>query len=383
MKLVMKFITSLGIALVFLLCCCSENKTELVKEVAKEESNTHTYDDLDHFQMGEIHFVNLNLEDSLRKLTHNYQNICAETSLKPLDISTVVLLTSNTKQTHSLKGSFEHILAQLCLIYGAEMEISSPGKYTFYATAQGGEYQTLTMPMLQDISELPALAQIFNSTFYYSKTMTLIVVNGQETDLKRFCQFIQNRTNENSTQVKSSTKLLKIPPQELSAELAKKLDNSKNLTQQQIQQLLDELSFIPDADIMTLPSITSRLDDEATVKLTHELELYLGDEKLPYQPHHWVGYKIDLRPSCIGFNIQTDLQYKNQSIDDFDGMKMEPNTKAMVDSRNQIDSSSASNRSMLSNGHFSIIKISPPRARFNYLLLSQTLIDPSGRPLYR
>ncbi len=378
----MKYITSLGFTLAILLSCCSEKKAPVTPEVSKELIDQHSYDNLDHFQMGEIDFIDLNLEDSLQKLISKYKTICSETSLQPLDISTVVLITSNTKQTLSLKGSFEYILAQLCLIYGAEMETNNAGKYTFYATAQGGEHQTLTIPMPQVADQLSELGQIFNSSVYFSSTGSLVVVNGQATNLKRFRKFIENRGLQNSIQIRSSTKLLNIPDGGLNTELSSLLDNSHNLTEDQTQQLLNQISSIPDTDIMTLPSIVSRLGEDADINLTNELELHLENRKLPREAHHWVGYTLHLKADCFGFNIVTDLQYVNQSVGDFDGMKMEVDTRAVIDSRNQIDTYATSNRSNIANGNISIIKIKPQGGKFNYLLLNQTVVDTTGRPIY-
>lgn len=178
-------------------------------------------------------------------------------------------------------------------------------------------------------------------------------------------------------QIKTTTKLLRVPTDKVSEETAKLLENGEHLTDDKVLAMMRELSTINNAEIMTMPTIISRSGASANIEIFREL--VLAENK----SDNWVGLKFKIDSNYSGMKLITNFNLERRQMEgmdslgptDIEGLKYDESTVIQTHK-------TPSKKIKIDSGMTKVIKLNSPansNGTADYMLITQTIIDATGQ----
>ncbi|HEY1123418.1 MAG TPA: hypothetical protein VGE67_17515 [Haloferula sp.] len=380
---------------------------------------THRPDQLKQFYLPDVNIEGLLLRDALAKVQAVYEDVCRESGEVPLSLTFLVPPEATRPLTvktgiRNLDGAI-HLLAAM-----SGLKVSRTGsEYAFTAPKETGEVVKKDFRLPPDFfsdpskkeadpfAEAPVIpdgmsltdhfmaltnkdddliwtdpdepVQLSPAEYFASKGITLDpdtkltrspdgslkLETTSAADRTTIEGLIEVNTSELPLQHKLETKLVYLSP-----DMNWTPPDSLQLNQGEMQLMIRQLMQSKGADVMTTPTITARVGENAKVEIVREFLVPSQTEPGGFESQP-TGAITEFRPSPYGFGHHVDLNYTERIPEGESGT-----ATARVNERTAISDSSFSG-----DGNASMHVQTHPDGSRSVVFVTPTLIDATGRPI--
>ncbi len=355
-------------------------RTKVSTREAPKPSPTHQPDQFRDFMLPEIFISGLTLEAALEKLRTAYEEACRFSGEIPHQLVFKIASDGTEFQLHLKAGNLDSSIRLLGMAAGYRVRRSGaeyifseiddqrrPVHRTFDLTSR--VWHAMDGNPLDHLANLgiqldPSARTHFKMSHTGELQLTLETTN--TADEVKFADYLDIIAQEKSFQSKIEIKTIEIP-----AGSDWSLPETDSLDPQQEQTLLRDLAQRARADLLTMPSVTARNGEEASIELIRELILPVdpADESSGFETHY-PGVVARIQPSPMGFGYQSNLSFRVTEAD------FERAEGPLV-----YDSVSITDHGFAGNASTRLISETREDGSRFLLLFKPTKIDPTGRPL--
>ncbi len=147
--------------------------------------------------------------------------------------------------------------------------------------------------------------------------------------------------------------------------------DDSTMTDSQLQLFMREIAQTRGAELVTIPSMTSRGGQSGKVEMVHEWIVPIDDSELEFDTHN-VGQVMQLQGSPLGFGHDVAFDFTDTTAET-DPETGKPNFNKRIDVKNSGFSNDNSTRF--------VVQTRPDGSRA-VVLVTSTMIDATGRPLH-
>jgi hypothetical protein len=167
-------------------------------------------------------------------------------------------------------------------------------------------------------------------------------------------------------QVKTETKIVEIPVDSSWTPPAE-----TQMTDDQIAMMMRDLAQQKGVELQTLPSVTSRNGQNATVEIVREFIYPIDDSGKAFESRN-VGKVLHMEGNLLGFGHEVDLKFTNTTVG------MDPETgRPAFDNRTDMADKSYS----VDGGTKLVVQTRPDGSR-TLMFLKSRMIDATGQPIH-
>lgn len=354
---------------------------------------THAPERLKEFMLPEVAIDGLTLGEALRKLMGVYEEACKKTGEIPLRL-TFDLPPGSAKKLH-LKLSprnFNSSVQLLATFAGMKVSrnklqyhfepfaderkqvnkaIAVPPDFASVIPNNAGldpdadpfaESESHRMP-IGELIKTSGLTLDPSTQLSLTATGTLNINTTSSADLAMISALVG--VSEMPAQQKFATKVVEIPsgvdwtPPDVS-----------QMTEDQVQLLMRELTQKAGVELMTMPSMTARSGQNGTIEIVRELITPVGESGQEFETHN-LGHVMQIRGDALGFGHEVALNYTDTTGD------VDASTgKANINKRTDMTDSG-----FASDGGARLVVQTRADGSRTLLLVTSTLIDATGRPM--
>jgi hypothetical protein len=347
---------------------------------------THRPEQLKDFMLPEVVIDGLELEPALRKVLAAYQDACRRSGETPLALRFAVPPgTSRKLQLNLGNRSFKTSVQLLATLSG--MKVTRDGleyRFTKIENERRTTQRTLEVPpdfpsALRELrgdppgqAPLPDLLARLGLVLDPSTRMTL-GANGQLTletnssaDAAAVSALVRTLGDQMPTQQKFTAKVI-----ELAADAEWTPPDLSQMDDAQMEQFMRDMARRKGTELMTLPSITARNAESATIEITRELIVPTDDAATTFETYN-VGHVMNLKGSALGFGRDVAFDYSVTAVDNIDPATLKPVIEKQIDVKDAGFSRNGGTRF--------VVQTRPDGARV-IVLVTSSWIDATGRPL--
>lgn len=210
------------------------------------------------------------------------------------------------------------------------------------------------------------------TTLSLNKEQSVLTVNATPSEISRVKQIVDQLYARPVFQVRTSTKIVSVPKsiQTTFNEGKQAIPTKTPLTDGEIQLIMRQLAQIKDCDIVTAPSIVSRNNEMALIEIMRE---HLA-EKEPTPQFKWSGLKLGIRPSVCGFGLENIISYEQRAHPA--GAPTHPGSNF-----NFKHDAKIKELALIPNGQSMFFEINRTEGMINYLVISTSVIDATGKAI--
>ncbi len=352
---------------------------------------THRPESLGQFYLPPVHIDGLPLAAALRKLQTAYEEACRESGETPLRLTFTVPPGHDRPLTVKIgTRTFDAGIRLLAAVSGLNV-VRRGSEFVFEAPVENGDPRTRSFPVPPDFFNAPKSAEDpFNEAATPSKVSpadyfagqgitldpatrlkfspgagTVVIDTTRAADEVAVRGLIDLASSETPLQHKVEARVI-----ELAAGTEWMPTDLAQLDEGQMRDLIHNLAEREAAQVATMPAITTRSGESASIQIGRELIAPVPGRTDEFETH-WLGKNIDLRPVPLGFGHRVDLKFTETTVNPDFGQGAAP-----LDQRTDI-----TNTSFSSDGKAGLhVQIRPDGTR-TVLLVTPTLIDATGRPV--
>ena len=289
---------------------------------------THQVSDLKDFRMADIKLNNLDFEASIKLLKNSYSNICEETNDTTLPLEFKIHKSaSKRKVSVTLHGTFENMLNQLCAIHSIQYkQVGNTFQFSSLKTSvdEIDPVVTVSISLPPDSfnfgpsqQQLKILANSEKLITKWSKPQASLIVSGKQSEVSHLTRIAKSLYHFRPIQAKVGIKIISYDPtsSKLSPILKQSLTQSI-FDEAQTKLLFRNFSKQIGINVNTLPSIVSRINEEASIQLFNEVPtpkspLSLGHE-FKINVHSIKGLSVDMNSSVI-YDYISGMKFEKSS----------------------------------------------------------------------
>ena len=353
---------------------------------------THAPERLKEFMLPEVVIDGLTLGEALRKLMGVYDEACKKTGETPLRL-TFDFPLGNMKKLH-LKLSPRNFNSSVQLLATfAGMKVSrSKLQYRFepFADERKQVSRSLQVPPgfnsslaglnmevdafveteppqmpISEVIKASGLNLDPSTQVYLTDSGALDINSTSSADVAMISALVGTLVNEKPVLQKFTQKVLEIPsgvdwtPPDVS-----------EMTDGQVQLLMREMAQKAGTDLLTMPSVTARNGQSATIEIVRELITPTGESEQEFETHH-LGHVLQVKGDALGFGHEIALNYTNTT-----GEADATTGKANINKRTDI-----TNSSFTADGGTRLVVQTRPDGSRTLLFVTSTTIDATGQPV--
>lgn len=299
--------------------------TKVSEREAVSIKPTHGPQQLKDFFLPPIEIDGLTLGAALQKLKAAYEETCRQTGEVPLSLvfdipagqdgllrvklgarnldASVRMLAAASGLTVRRDGSTYHLEEPADLAGRSRKELSVPPDIAARLLEMGGG--SSSSHDLRALFEAMGLELDQSTRIEYSpSTSTLQIETESAADLTALSGMTDQVIKEVPTQQKLDTKMLEIPAgvDWTAPDLAGQYSDG------QIQLMMREIAQTKGIDLLTLPSITARNGETATIEIIRDLIVPTDDSGEHFETHQ-IGHVMKLGGSLLGLGQRLDMDY--------------------------------------------------------------------------
>lgn len=368
------------------------DRTKAAARDSKSTHYTHSPERLREFMLPAVMVDGLSLDAALRKLMATYKDACQKSGETPLPLNFAIPPGAVRKLTVQLPaGNFKTSVQLLAALSG--MKVSRKDlEYRFEAIENerksvnrdlqvSPDFQDALRKMAGFTSEsaeaanapesieecLAKLGQIDPSTRVSLEASGHLKLETMHTaDAAMIENLAKSFDNLPPTHLQSETKIVELP-----ADSQWTPPDVSQMTNGEIEKLLQDFSRQKGTEVMTLPGVTSRNGQAATIALSPNV-FYPSNEPGKEPERSNVGKVLALEGNFLGFGHDVDVRFSDTSIG------MDPSTgKATLDKRTEM-----TDRTYSSDGGTKLVVQTRPDGSRTVLVFKSATSDASGRPIH-
>ncbi len=357
---------------------------------------THAPERLKEFMLPEVAIDGLTLREALQKLMGAYDDTCKKTGETPLRL-TFDVPSGSTKKLHLKLGprNFSSSVQLLATFSGMSFSRNKL-QYRFEPLPDERKQVNRTLRVPPDFSSIISQGAGLNSDadpftesepprmpigelikaaglsldpstrLSLTASGSLGIDTASSADVAMISALVGTLVSDRPVQQKFNPVVLDIPsglnwtPPDLS-----------QMNDDQVQLLMREMAQKAGVNLMTLPSITARIGQDATIENIREFITPVGESGQQFETHN-LGQVMLIRGDALGFGHQVALNYTD-TTGDLDAATGKPN----INKRTDITDSGYT-----SDGGTRLVVQTRADGSRALLLVTSTMIDATGRPLH-
>ncbi|MGJ8643867.1 MAG: hypothetical protein ACSHX9_10695 [Luteolibacter sp.] len=369
-------------------------KTKVGDRPPPSPAATHSPARLKDFILPTLVIDGLGIEEAMRKLKASYEDTCLKTGEVPINLrfdiprgssakinnrldgknlnSAVKLLATLSGMTVSRKGTeykfalFPDELASTTRMFNVPPDFAHTLDTLGNTRGEEDPFADNTAIVQQPISALLSKfgLELDSSTLIRpTSTGQLVVMSNSASDLAAISQLVDTLSEQKPMQLKFNSKVVELAPG-----VDFELPDTSQMTSDELQIIMRELSQLKGTDLMTLPSMIARNGESGTIEIGREYILPDDNAEGEFETH-FVGNVMHLEGNALGFGQETAINFTSTTAND-------TAKDITIDTQIDVTDSGFTN----DQGTRFVVQENPDGSKA-IVLVTSTLIDATGLPI--
>lgn len=330
---------------------------------------THGPHQLKVFYLPPLDFSGITLKEALEQVRAAYIQTCRESGEEPLAL--VFTLPTGVNPVLTLKTRYRTLESTVHLLAAtSKLAVKRHGTEFRFATPPHGNGRVVRRefdlpPGINAADFLAEIGLVLDAdTRLVSTPGSLVVESANAADLAACGSVALSLAMDPPVSQKLTAKLVQLP-----AGIEWQYGDLSLMTDMDVQATMRDLATRKGVDLMTLPSVLAKPEQDAKIEIVRELITQSDDPAGGFETHP-VGVVLDsnLYPFDLGHQVKSDLSITSGQVDPANG-------RAVIEQQADIGCES------FSTDAGTIVKVQThPDGSRTVLMISPLLIDASGKP---
>jgi hypothetical protein len=275
---------------------------------------------LRYFYLQPLDFTGITLQEALERLRAAYVQACRDSGEEPLPL--VFTLPPGFNPTLRMMTRSRTLESTVHLLAAAsKLSVKRHGREFRFTTPPeaGGRVVKREFDLPFGINAADYLAEmgiiLDPGTRVVSSPGSLILENANTADLAAVCSLAMSLAMDPTVTLKLTAKLVNLP-----AGTEWPHADQSILSDAEIQSVMRGLASRKDVELMTLPSVVAKSEQDATIEIVRELIAPSGDPAGGFEAHP-VGLVLNsnVNPRGFGYQVKSDLSVTAGQVDPVTG----------------------------------------------------------------